>query len=120
VDADPGLIDRIRWGNVGRLAALLAAGMLVATGPHGCAARGGQAPASLPAALKAAPTPTASMKATKPTVVPHPKAPRRYKRRRKRVVSRKRPVLHPYTGVKAGRLPPKAAPPPVAGGEFAP
>jgi hypothetical protein len=32
----PALLRRVRWGNVGRLAALLAAGTLIATGGRGC------------------------------------------------------------------------------------
>src|SRR5215204_7106829 len=35
-DGGPGLLARVRWGNVGRLAALLAAALLVFTGPRGC------------------------------------------------------------------------------------
>src|SRR5205085_1693900 len=35
-DGPPGLIDRVRWGNVGRLAVVLAAGLLIAVGPGGC------------------------------------------------------------------------------------
>src|SRR5438874_7742704 len=72
----PGLLDRVRWGNVGRLAALLAGVILLVTGPHGCGpARGigdrrleiGDAspqPPALPSAVKAAPAVTA------PSVIP--------------------------------------------------
>src|SRR5437660_9601127 len=35
-DGPPGLIDRVRWGNLGRLAAVLAAGLLIAFGPGSC------------------------------------------------------------------------------------
>src|SRR2546423_11349874 len=35
-DGPPGFIDRVRWGNVGRLAAVLAAGLLIAVGPGAC------------------------------------------------------------------------------------
>src|SRR5262245_25252797 len=34
----PGLLRRVRWGNVGRLAALLAAGLAVASAGRGCGA----------------------------------------------------------------------------------
>src|SRR4051794_31410331 len=103
-DADPGLIDRIRWGNVGRLAALLAAGMLVITGPRGCSTT--PAPAvSLPPAVRVAPAPTASVRAAKPAAAPRPKPRRRPKRRPKPPISRKRPALTTHTVVKAGRQP---------------
>jgi translation initiation factor IF-2 len=35
-DGPPGLLDRVRWGNLGRLVALLAAGLLIAVGPRAC------------------------------------------------------------------------------------
>src|SRR4051794_16297518 len=35
-DGGPGLLARVRWGNVGRLAALLAAALLILAGPRGC------------------------------------------------------------------------------------
>src|SRR5215212_6133742 len=38
-DGGPGLMARVRWGNVGRLAALLAAALLILAGPRGCARR---------------------------------------------------------------------------------
>src|SRR6266508_2340855 len=41
------LIERIRWGNVGRLAALIGLAALILTGPHGCG--GGSKPAVPPA-----------------------------------------------------------------------
>src|SRR4051795_12550695 len=44
-DGEPGLIDRVRWRNVGGLAALLAAGLAIALGPRSC---GEPAPARLP------------------------------------------------------------------------
>jgi hypothetical protein len=40
----PALLRRVRWGNVGRLAALLAAGTLIATGGRSC----GEEPAGAP------------------------------------------------------------------------
>src|SRR3954451_16577849 len=66
-DAAPGLIDRVRWGNVGRLAALLAGAVMLVTGPHGCGAparvRSAEVqsaepplvPSALPPAVKEAP-----------------------------------------------------------------
>src|SRR3954447_6624781 len=50
-DGEPGLIDRGRWRNVGRLAVLRAAGLLSALGPRGC----GENPASLPPETRVAP-----------------------------------------------------------------
>src|SRR3954452_22160928 len=50
-DGEPGLIDGVRWRNVGRLAVLLAAGLLIALGPRGC----GENPASLPPETRIAP-----------------------------------------------------------------
>src|SRR3954470_2614430 len=41
-DGGPGLLARVRWGNVGRLAALLAAALLILAGPRGC--RRGEVP----------------------------------------------------------------------------
>src|SRR5205807_1408884 len=38
-DGQPGLIERVRWGNVARLAALVAGGLLIAVGPRSCGAR---------------------------------------------------------------------------------
>ena len=35
----PSMLRRVRWGNVGRLAALVAAGALIASGVHDCGAR---------------------------------------------------------------------------------
>src|SRR5688572_9284824 len=44
--ATPGLLGRVRWGNVGRLVALVAAVLLVVLGPPG--GGGGSPPASRP------------------------------------------------------------------------
>src|SRR3954447_25246050 len=41
-DGGPGLLARVRWGNVGRLAALLAAALLILAGPRAC--RRGEVP----------------------------------------------------------------------------
>src|SRR5438105_10384122 len=137
----PGLLDRVRWGNVGRLAALLAGVILLVTGPHGCGpARGigdrrleiGDAspqPPALPSAVKAAPAVTA------PSVIPSLPAVRKKKqvrkhrsRHRHRVRNhrhaRPKPLQSPIP--QSPISPPPAAtpappPPPVGGaGEFAP
>src|SRR5688572_10783424 len=38
------LLARVRWGNLARLAAIVAAGVLIAAGPRGCAAGGEELP----------------------------------------------------------------------------
>src|SRR3982751_6591280 len=51
-DGEPGLLDRVRWRNVGRLVVLLAAGLLIAAGPRG----GRERARALPPAKPVAPT----------------------------------------------------------------
>src|SRR5919201_4296110 len=132
-DATPGLLDRVRWGNVGRLVALLVGVILLVTGPHGCGkstAHGGQRtglqprPPALPQALKpAAPKPSV------PVVRPRRRHRRRHRHhvRRHRHARAKSPLSHaravmPVVGPAAPPSPPLAAPPPAAAatGEFAP
>src|SRR3954452_23375002 len=50
-DGEPGLIDRVRWRNVGRLAVALVAVLVVVLGPRGC----GRREASLPPEVRVAP-----------------------------------------------------------------
>src|SRR5438067_3679659 len=79
----PGLLARVRWANLGRSAALLAAGLIVVT--RGCGAAGpdtARIPAGLPPAVAAPPV-------TDPGSGPDPgsredRAVRRRKRRRRR------------------------------------
>src|SRR3954452_6344612 len=47
-DSEPTLLERVRWGNVGRLATLVAVGVLVATGPRGCGRGDSPAPVVAP------------------------------------------------------------------------
>src|SRR4051812_44642540 len=47
------IIERIRWSNVAKLVLAVAAGLLIAVGPHGC--RSGEDAAPLPRALPPAP-----------------------------------------------------------------
>src|SRR5689334_12417189 len=35
-DGEPRLVDRVRWGNLARLGAVVAAGLLIALGPRAC------------------------------------------------------------------------------------
>ena len=64
-DAPPGLLDRVRWGNVGRLVALLAAGLLLALGPRACSKAPGPE-----ATIEAAPPPDAPAPPPTGRVVP--------------------------------------------------
>src|SRR3954452_19281880 len=127
-DAGPGLIDRVRWGNVGRLAALLAACLLLATGPHGC----GGAPGNRPQATALAPQPVALPPAVNaPPVRPSSPAARRKQQSRKpRRKHHTRPRQHhrtpakhlqsaiPQSVVSPAPVAPAAPPPaPVEGGE---
>src|SRR3954468_10965480 len=89
-DGEPGLIDRVRWRNVGRLAVLLAAGLLIALGPRGC----GEKPASLPPETRIAPP--AQPPATDPAArAPHPADPGRHRprQRKKPRPAHRRPLL---------------------------
>src|SRR3954464_2078599 len=52
-DGGSGLLARVRWGNVGRLAALLAAALLVLSGPRGCMPA--QTPGAVPPVRPVAP-----------------------------------------------------------------
>src|SRR3954464_15767321 len=54
-DGGSGLLARVRWGNVGRLAALLAAALLVLSGPRGCMPA--QTPEGVPPPPPPGPTP---------------------------------------------------------------
>jgi len=65
-DGQPGLIERVRWGNVARLAALVAGGLLIAVGPHSCGARPPTA-VELPAPRASVPPATAPTGPTGPT-----------------------------------------------------
>src|SRR5690349_13109697 len=51
-DGEPGLIERVRWRNVGRLAVALVAVLVVLVGPRGC----GRQEAPLPPEVRVAPS----------------------------------------------------------------
>jgi len=113
---------RIRWGNVGRLAALVVAGVLLATGPRSCSE-----PRRLPAALPVPPPAVDSGQLTVDrAVAPAPPPVREVPVRRKRRVRHRKPRP---TAPKPRPTSPKpvvvaepvvrAAPPP-ATGEFGP
>src|SRR3954454_15631993 len=107
-DGEPGLIDRVRWRNVGRLAVLLAPGLLIALGPRGC----GENPASLPPETRVAPP--AQPPATDPAARgPQPAEPRRHRprHRKKRRHAHKRALLTRHS---PGPAPPPPPPPPRA------
>src|SRR3954449_13435870 len=85
-DGGPGLLARVRWGNVGRLAALLAAALLILAGPRGCRRGEGPSPpgggvngAAPQPRLPASPLPAA----TPPPETAVPAEPARAERRRK-------------------------------------
>src|SRR3954451_14128144 len=107
-DGEPGLIDRVRWRNVGRLAVLLAAGLLIALGPRGC----GENPASLPPETRIAPP--AQPPATDPAARdPQPAEPRRHRprQRKKRRHAHKRALLTRHPQGPAPQPRPSPAPP---------
>src|SRR3954471_11020777 len=70
-DGEPRLVDRVRWGNLARLAAVVAAGLLVALGPRACASSGAGGPAlppDQPAPVEpAAPAPKPGEPGARPT-----------------------------------------------------
>src|SRR4051794_38909612 len=97
-DGGPGLLARVRWGNVGRLAALLAAALLILAGPRGC--RRGEVPSPPGAGVTgAAPQrrlpPSPLPAATPAPAVAAPKAARSRPARRKRKHARTRAHVRP-------------------------
>jgi hypothetical protein len=109
------LIERIRWGNVARLCAVVAAALLVVAGPRGCSNAGGE-PAPLPPDARVAPeTPPVA-------TVPKPKKarePRRTKGRAKPRHRHRRRMPRPAVGTAApapapvpNAVPATPAPPP--------
>jgi hypothetical protein len=106
------LIARVRWGNVARLAAVVAAGLLVVAGPHGCSKADGGPPPLPPDERIATPPPAPVPAGTKPRNRlrrPKPKKTHRHRRaKRARAIS---PAPTPPT---AHRALPTAPPPPVA------
>ena len=83
MDTKRELLDRVRWGNVARLAAIVGAGVLIASGPRGCG--GGEA--ELPR-LPVEPPPVAAPPAAEPPLAgpvgePRAKRPRRAEDRRR-------------------------------------
>src|SRR4051794_24537065 len=73
-DGEPSLLDRIRWGNLARLAAVVAAGLLVALGPRACSA-GGEANPALPPdqPVRAAPAPAVTEPPARPVEEKRPR-----------------------------------------------
>src|SRR4051794_4120040 len=72
-DGEPRLVDRVRWGNLARLGAVVAAGLLVALGPRACGADGDGGGTALPpdqpvAAAPEPPAPVARRDETQPTL----------------------------------------------------
>src|SRR3954452_10510753 len=138
-DVAPGLLDRVRWGNVGRLAALLAGVILVVTGPHGCGPARGMGdrrweigdlpePPALPPVVKEASSEKARPISPSLPVVREKQQSRKHRRQhhgraRKRARPGPMPLQSPIP--QSPISPPPAAPapppPPMGGaGEFAP
>src|SRR5438128_11977210 len=84
-DGPPGLLGRVRWGNVGRLAALLATGLLIAAGPRSCERR---APALVPDTPSIRPAPPRA--GAQPPPVARAERPRRLHKERHRKRARRR------------------------------
>src|SRR5829696_1841385 len=96
-DGGPGLMARVRWGNVGRLAALLAAALLILAGPRGCGR--GEVPSPPGAGVIGAgpqrqqppsPLPAATPPGTGAAPAAEPAKPKRRRLRRERVRVRPR------------------------------
>src|SRR5829696_5007836 len=96
-DGGPGLMARVRWGNVGRLAALLAAALLILAGPRGCGR--GEVPSPPGAGVIGAgpqrqqppsPLPAATPPGTGAAPAAEPAKPKRRRVRRERVRPRRR------------------------------
>src|SRR4051794_25810295 len=88
-DGGPGLLARVRWGNVGRLAALLAAALLILAGPRGC--RRGEVPSPPGAGVTGAapqrqlpPSPLPAATPTPEAAIPKAAARRRSTRRERK------------------------------------
>src|SRR4051812_11110713 len=84
-----GLLQRIRWGNVARLAAIVAAGAAIAAGPRACGG-GGPELTPLPGEVDAGPTgpapegPTPGFQADEPGPAPAATSPKRVRKRHRR------------------------------------
>src|SRR4051794_4941886 len=78
--AAPGLMGRVRWANVGRLAALLAAGLLILVGPpRGCGPSSAEPPVvAAPGPLPPAAEPRAA-RGTRPRRAPRRRPVRRHR-----------------------------------------
>src|SRR4051812_29004599 len=92
-DEEPGLIERVRWRNVGRLVVLLAVGLIVLLEPRGC----GRREAVLPPEVRVAPpAPPPAASAPEKAERPRPtRRPRHHKRRPYRARHRRRRAPKP-------------------------
>src|SRR3954447_17290296 len=122
------VLRRVRWGNVARLAALLAAGVLIALGGRDCGGERAE-PGALRAPRVEPPAQTPTIAEPVPTK-PRPTEPRRPARRRReerrKPVAPRRPrprqevVALPSPQSRAESAPSPAPPPPPRAGEFVP
>src|SRR4051794_21560010 len=84
-DGEPRLVDRIRWGNLARLGAVAAAGLLIALGPRACSSAGSPAlPPDTPAIAgpKEEPPPSAPAPAVRHERKPPHHMKKRHRRRK--------------------------------------
>src|SRR3954463_8016149 len=106
VDDEPGLIDRVRWRNVGRLV-LLVAVLVLAVAAKGC----GRREQVLPPEVRVAP-PRSITPAPVPPATPSPAPAKRKRARRERVHRRPRKRRRPARPV-LRRFAPPARPAPI-------
>src|SRR5919204_1920081 len=105
-DAAPGLLDRVRWGNVGRLVALLAGVALLLTGPKGC----GESTAHRAQRTGPGPGPPVLPQALKPAV-PKPSLPVVRKKRQRHPGEKKRARQHHHRAQKPAPVLAQSVPP---------
>src|SRR3954471_12040272 len=107
-DGEPSLLDRIRWGNLARLAAVVAAGLLVTLGPRACSAAGEATPALPPdQPVRIAPAPAVAEPPAQPVEEKRPRA-----RARPRVARKPRHRAEPHRAAKRKKRRPRPVPRP--------
>src|SRR5437588_1658119 len=109
----PGLLGRVRWGNVGRLAALLATGLLIAAGPRSCERRAPALVPDTPSIRPAPPRAGAQPPAIARTEARSDRPPRRVRRHRGGHPRRRHRRQRPHQAAPSARTvpaPPVAAP----------
>src|SRR5437868_9035016 len=98
------LIQRVRWANVARLVLAVAAGLLIAVGPHGCGPRQEQV-APPPREVVPDPAPKPAPRSTGPEV-PRPRPHHRRKRKHQRQGPKPAPAIrNPQSAIPRAPLP---------------